>query len=81
MNGCYDTLIITFSEPIRVLDGMFEDTDTWGVSTLKEWVDTYESTRFTPINDHTAVITSEYNMKHVRECLEQYLPIDRLQVR
>lgn len=41
MNGSYDTLIITFSEPIRVLDGMFEDTDTWGVSTLKEWVDTY----------------------------------------
>ena len=59
MNDSYDTLIITFSEPIRVLDGMFEDTDTWGVSTLKEWVDTYESTRFTPINDYTAVITSE----------------------
>ena len=81
MNGSYDTLIITFSEPIRVLDGMFEDTDTWGVSTLKEWVDTYESTRFTPINDHTAVITSEHNMKHVREWLERYLPIDSLQIR
>lgn len=75
MNGSYDTLIITFSEPIRVLDGMFEDTDTWGVSTLKEWVDTYESTRFTPINDYTAVITSEYNMKPVREWLEHYMPI------
>ena len=33
MNDSYDTLIITFSEPIRVLDGMFEDTDTWGVRT------------------------------------------------
>ena len=75
MNGSYDTLIITFSEPIRVLDGMFEDTDTWGVSTLKEWVDTYESTRFTPINDHTAVITSEYNMVHVVEWLRKHTPI------
>ena len=74
MNDSYDTLIITFSEPIRVLDGMFEDT-------LKEWVDTYESTRFTPINDYTAVITSEHNMKHVREWLERYLPIDSLQIR
>lgn len=81
MNGSYDTLIITFSEPIRILDGMFEDIDTWGVDSLKRWVDSYESTRFTPINDYTAVITSEYNMKHVREWLEQYLPIDHLQVR
>lgn len=81
MNDGYETLIITFSEPIEVLDGRFEDIDTWGVDSLKKWVDDYESTRFTPINDHTAVITSEYNMKHVREWLEQYLPIDRLQVR
>ena len=47
MNDGYDTLIITFSEPIEVLDGMFEDIDTWGVDNLKKWVDDYESTRFT----------------------------------
>lgn len=81
MNGGYDTLIVTFSEPIRILDSMFEDIDTWGVDSLKKWVDSYESTRFTPINDYTAVITSEYNMKHVREWLEQCLPIDHLQIR
>ena len=28
MNDGYDTLIITFSEPIEVLDGMFEDIGT-----------------------------------------------------
>lgn len=81
MNDGYDTLIITFSEPIEVLDSMFEDIGTWGVDSLKKWVDDYESTRFTPINGYTAVITSEHNMKHVREWLERYLPIDSLQIR
>ena len=80
MTAGYDTLIVTFSDPICVLDRMF-DCPAWGVESLKEWIDGYESTRMTPINDHTAVITSEYNMKHVREWLEQYLPIDRLQAR
>lgn len=48
MNDGYETLIITFSEPIEVLDGRFEDIDTWGVDSLKKWVDDYETTRFTP---------------------------------
>lgn len=34
-----------------------------------------ESTRMTPINEHTAVITSEYNMVHVVEWLRKYTPI------
>jgi hypothetical protein len=29
----------------------------------------------TPINEHTAVITSEYNMVHVVEWLRKYAPI------
>ena len=29
----------------------------------------------TPINEHTAVITSEYNMVHVVEWLRKYTPI------
>jgi len=32
-------------------------------------VEDYESTRFTQIDGHTAVITSEYNMPCVREWL------------
>ena len=75
MNDGYDTLIITFSEPIEVLDGMFEDIDTWGVDSLKKWVDDYEATRFTPIDGYTAGITSEYNMQPVKEWLEQCMPI------
>ena len=53
MTAYYDTLIVTFSDPIRILD----------------------STRMTPINEHTAVITSEYNMVHVVEWLRKYTPI------
>ena len=62
MTAGYDTLIVTFSDPIKVLDNMFSDADAWGTDTLKGWVEDYESTRFTQINEHTAVITSEYNM-------------------
>ena len=32
----YQTLIVKFSEPITALDGMFDDTEAWGVDTLKE---------------------------------------------
>ena len=71
----YETLIITFAEPIRILYDFFDDPETWGVETLKGWVDNYESTRFTPIDECRAVITSEYNMTHVKEWLEQYMPI------
>lgn len=71
----YETLIITFAEPIRTLDRLFDDPETWGVASLKEWIDSYESTRFTPIDECRAVITSEYNMAHVREWLERHSPI------
>ena len=31
----YQTLIVKFSEPIKALDGMFDDAEAWGVDTLK----------------------------------------------
>lgn len=75
----YDTLIVLFAEPIRTFEeSIFDDPEAWGVETLKEWVDNYESTRFTPIDECRAVITSEYNMTHVKEWLERNTPIDRL---
>ena len=75
----YETLIITFAESIGTLEaGIFDDPEAWGVETLKEWIDSYESSRFTQTDERTAVITSEYNMSHVKEWLEQNTPIDRL---
>ncbi len=67
----YQTLIVKFSEPITALDGMFDDTEAWGTATLKGWIDSYESSRFTAIDSHTAVITSEYNMECLRKWLER----------
>ncbi|MCM1302225.1 MAG: hypothetical protein NC250_09515 [Alistipes senegalensis] len=74
----YDTLIVTFAEPKTVVDTFFEDCRTWGVSTLKAWIDNYESTRFTWADDRTAVITSEYNMEHVRAWLMQNMRVERI---
>ena len=63
----YQTLIVKFSEPIKALDGMFDDAEAWGVDTLKGWIDNYESSRFTAIDSHTAVITSERNTPRTRK--------------
>ena len=75
MNTNYQTLIVKFSEPIKALDGIFDDAEAWGTDTLKGWIDDYESTRFTAADSHTAVITSEYNMECVKEWLERNAPI------
>lgn len=74
----YETLIVTFTEPIRTLDNIFDDAEAWGAASLKEWIDCYESSRFTQTGERTAVITSEYNMEYVREWLERYMPIGSL---
>lgn len=71
----YQTIIVTFAEPIRTLDNYFDDVEAWGVASLKEWIDCYESTRFTQTGERMAVITSEYNMECVKEWLERYMPI------
>ena len=71
----YQTLIVKFSEPIKVLDSIFDDAEAWGVDTLKGWIDNYEGSRFTAIDSHTAVITSEYNMEWLKAWLERHTPI------
>ncbi len=72
----YQTLIVKFSEPITALDGIFDDAEAWGTDTLKGWIDNYEGSRFTAIDSHTAVITSEYNMECLKAWLERHTPIN-----
>lgn len=78
MNTNYQTIIVKFKETIAELDGIFSDVQFWGVATLKEWIDDYESTRFTQTDSHTAVITSEYNMECVKEWLRKHSDIAEL---
>ena len=70
----YRTLIVIFAEPIRVLDNYFDDAEAWGVASLKEWIDGYESTRFTQTGEHT----SEYNTEYVQEWLQHHTSIANL---
>lgn len=78
MNATYQTIIVKFKETITELNGIFSDVQFWGVATLKEWIDDYESTRFTQTDSHTAVITSEYNMEYVKEWLHRHSEIAEL---
>lgn len=57
----YQTVRVTFKQPLSEIDHIFNDTDTWGVASLKEWIDSYESCRFTQIDTNEAIITGEYN--------------------
>ncbi|CAK7059432.1 MAG: hypothetical protein BACD_00286 [Bacteroides rodentium] len=79
METTYKTIIVTFKESIDRLNGIFDAPQTWGASTLKEWVDAYESSRLVQIGKNTVVITSEYNMPSVVEWLQRYTPIETLQ--
>ena len=71
----YQTMKVVFAGPIRALNEMFSATQSCGVSPLKAWIDGFESTRFTAIAGHTAIITSEYNMECVKEWLGKNTPI------
>lgn len=75
METTYKTIIVTFEESIDRINRIFDTPQLWGASTLKEWIESYESTRFTQIGDNSAVITSEYNMPFVMEWLQRYTPI------
>lgn len=72
----YQTLIVTFAKPISSFDAFFEDWYSWGASSLKEWVDGYENTRFTQVDERKAVITSKKVMKHVHDWLVHNMPIE-----
>lgn len=75
METAYKTIIVTFGESIEELNGIFDTPQTWEASTLKEWIDCYETTRFTQVGKNRAVITSEYNMPFVIEWLQRHTPM------
>ena len=77
----FQTMVVVFGEPISQIDrSVFKDADTWGVCSLQGWVNSYESVRFVAINDHTAVITGEYNFEQVKAWLKKYVPIQSLKI-
>jgi hypothetical protein len=68
----YQTIVVEFNKEIDEIDRMFvQNYSTWGAVNLKEWIDSYESSRFTQFSRDTAIITSEYNMENVIEWLEK----------
>jgi hypothetical protein len=76
----YEAVRVTFGKPIREIDRMFAcDYQHWQTVNLKEWIDGYESSRFTRIDERTAIITSEYNMDCLKEWLSTYVSITAIE--
>ena len=76
----YETVKVTFLQSIKEINRMFTSNySTWQVVNLKEWIDNYESSRFTQISENTAIITSEYNMDCVTEWLSKNTPIKAIE--
>ena len=76
----YETIKVTFEKSIKEINRMFtDDYATWGVVNLKEWVDSYETSRFTQTGEHTAIITSETNMEYVREWLQKNTEVKEIE--
>jgi hypothetical protein len=76
----YETIKITFAQPIRSINKMFDDTEHWGVANLKGWVESYDSSRFTQIDERSAIITSEYSMQYVEEWLMKNIGMDSIEI-
>ncbi|MFS3013398.1 DUF6956 domain-containing protein, partial [Bacteroides fragilis] len=73
MEKNYETLHITFNKPLTEIDKEFEEEkEMFGVRSLKEFIDGYESSRFTQISETEAIITSEYNMNHIVDWIERF---------
>lgn len=80
MVNTYETIRVLFSENLDSLDMAFKtDTENWGVESLKEWCESYETTRFTVIGNKEVIITSEYNMIFVKDWLKQNTSIERME--
>lgn len=79
IDDTYQTRRVIFNKPIREIDRMFaQDHFRWGAVNLKEWIDSYESSRFTQIAEDTAIITSEYNMEHIEQWLRNSAHVQQI---
>ena len=76
----YQTIKVQFEKGIAEIDRMFAvGYKTWGAVNLKEWIDSYESCRFTQIADDTVIITFENNMDSLTEWLEKHISIIKIE--
>lgn len=76
----YQAVLVFFSKPICDIDkDLAFNYSKWQKVNLKESIDSYETARFTQINEYSAVITSDKNMKNLQEWLSEHTPIETIQ--
>lgn len=76
----YEAIKVTFEQPIKEISQLFvRDYSNWQTVNLKEWIDNYESSRFTQTGERSAIITSEYNMDCLKEWLLKNTPVKEIE--
>ncbi|QGY45931.1 hypothetical protein GM418_20310 [Maribellus comscasis] len=75
----YQTIRVFFSKTIREIDRDFvRDYTKWQRVNLKEWVDNYESSRFTQISECSTIITSDDTV-HLIEWLKRNIQVKSIE--
>ncbi len=76
----YHTIKVTFGTTLYDINKLvLSYHHEWGAVNLKEWVDSYETSRFTQIDDRTAIITSEINIENITEWFKRNLLIEKIE--
>jgi hypothetical protein len=81
IDDTYYAIKVTFSQTIREINKMFtSDYSKWQIVNLKEWVDSYETSRFTQIDECCAIITSETNMEYLKNWLLERMIVKEIEI-
>lgn len=71
----YRTVLVAFARSLIAESiAVFTNPDDWGTTSLKEWIEGYETVRFTPIDKQKAIITGERNLAFVEMWIEKHCP-------
>jgi hypothetical protein len=77
----YQAIKVTFSQTIREINKLFvNDYSKWQIVNLKEWIDNYETSRFTQIDEWSAIITSETNIEYLKKWLCERMIVKEIEI-
>ena len=83
-NVIYNVSQVLFNQPIEAIDNYWfkENNTNMGVSSLEEWVDTYEDTQFIKTGENTCLIISgvdQGNIVHALKSISNFGVVENIE--